>query len=298
VISVVIPCYNAAATLAETVESALSQATPVEVIIVDDGSTDASREVITGFGDRVTALFGPNRGASAARNSGIGLAKGDWFVFLDSDDLITEGSFARRLACADRTDADIVICDWEDFEDGGPVLGRRAIDPQALAGDLEVAVSRGMWAPPAAVIYRRRVVEAVGGFREDLPVIQDARFMFDAARTGARFSHDDHLGARYRVMTQSLSRRSPAKFWGDVLLNGQQIEALWGPVEGERRQVLIDIYDQASRGLFRAGDARFAEAVEAQRRLGGSTRYTRTATLLSSLVGQGLARRAMSLVSR
>ena len=69
-------------------------------------------------------------------------------------------------------------------------------------------------------MYRRSLVEKIGGFREDLPVIQDARFLFDAAYHGARFAHSAHVGARYRISPQSLSRRDPARFWRDALLNG------------------------------------------------------------------------------
>src|SRR5712692_4310322 len=70
---------------------------------------------------------------------------------------------------------------------------------------------------------RRSLVEKIGGFREDLPVIQDARFLSDATYHGASFVHSPHLGARYRISLQGLSRRDPARFWRDVLLSGRQI---------------------------------------------------------------------------
>jgi glycosyltransferase involved in cell wall biosynthesis len=270
------------------------------VIVVDDGSTDASASVLTGFGDRIRAVFGPNRGASAARNTGIGQAGGEWFVFLDADDLLTPGTLERRLETAARAGAEVVICDWEDFDDGQEGPGRpRSIDAAALASDPQGAIADGLWAPPAAVLYSRDVVHRIGGFRDDLPVIQDARYLFDAAYHGAVFSHDAHLGARYRVLAASLSRRSPARFWGDVLHNGQQIEALWrasGDLDPEQRRILIGIYDNAARGLFTAGDSAFADAVQGQQRLGGGTRYSLAAAKLSRWIGQDNARRAMNLV--
>ena len=106
----------------------------------------------------------------------------------------------------------------------GPV---RSVDVEALAADPEVACATRFWAPPAALMYRRSLVDKIGGFRPDLPVIQDARFLFDAASHGAGFARSPHVGAFYRVRPQSLSRRDPARFWRDVLLNGTQIEALW-----------------------------------------------------------------------
>jgi glycosyltransferase involved in cell wall biosynthesis len=302
-VSVVIPCYNAAATIGATIDSALGQdGVTLEVIVVDDGSSDASAEVLAAYGDRITAVFGPNRGASAARNTGASRARGAWFVFLDADDLLVPGTLSQRLETVARTGATTVICDWEDFDDGREdVLRPRQIDVESLLREPQTAIARGAWAPPAAVLYSRAVVEGIGGFREDLPVIQDARYLFDAAYNGAVFAHDPHPGARYRVLPGSLSRRSPARFWSDVLRNGQQIEALWrkaGGPDADQRQVLIEIYDYAARGLFTAGEPAFAEAVAGQKILGGGTRYTLAADRLSRLIGQANARRALSLVTR
>ena len=87
-ISVVIPCYNAAAFLRATIESILGQTQPVlEVIVVDDGSADDSANIAESFGPPVRVIRQPNQGESAARNRGIEAAGGDWVAFLDADDL-------------------------------------------------------------------------------------------------------------------------------------------------------------------------------------------------------------------
>ena len=88
-ISIVIPMYNAAATIVATVESCLCQSlNPIEIIIVDDGSTDNCREIVLqNFGDKVQLIaLASNQGPSAARNKGWNQAKGDYIAFLDSDD--------------------------------------------------------------------------------------------------------------------------------------------------------------------------------------------------------------------
>ncbi len=230
-VSVVIPCFNAAATLGETIASALAQGgCGSEILVVDDGSTDASLAIARGFGPGVRVVTGPNRGVSAARNRAIAETGGEWIVFLDADDLLLPETLSRRLATAQARDADVVVCDWRDLvEDGpdpmeGPV---RSVDLEALAADPEVACAAEVWAPPAALMYRRGLVDRIGGFRLDLPVIQDARFLFDAARHGAHFARSPHVGALYRVRADSVSHRDPARFWRCVLLNGTQIEALW-----------------------------------------------------------------------
>ena len=303
VVSVVIPCFNAAITIGAAIESVLGQVDiALEAIIIDDGSTDCSRGVTRSFEPMVQGIIGPNRGVSAARNRGIAETKGEWIVFLDADDLLGPRTLQKRLATAAATEADVVMCDWQElFDDGnGAVDGTvKLVDQAALARDAESGCATHVWAPPAALMYRRSLVEKIGGFHEDLPVIQDARFLFDAAYHGARFAHSAHLGARHRISPQSLSRRDPARFWRDCLLNGTQIEALWragGTLTSGRISALADIYNGAAHGLFRAGDPSFRQALAALRASGlPVSRRNRLAELLSDVAGH---RRAVRLAQR
>ncbi len=83
-ISILIPCFKAERWIAQAIESALAQTWPEkEVIVVDDGSTDGSLEVIKSFGDRIRWETGPNRGGNAARNRLLELARGEWLQYLD-----------------------------------------------------------------------------------------------------------------------------------------------------------------------------------------------------------------------
>ena len=296
-VSIVVPCFNAATTIGATIEGALRQGNnPQDVLIIDDGSNDCSLTIANSFEPRVRVLTGPNLGASAARNRGIAETKGEWIVFLDADDLLNSGTLRRRLETAEATGADVVVCDWQEFFDGrdGTVDGAvRSVDLAALEADAELACATHVWASTAALMYRRSLVEKIGGFREDLPVIQDARFLFDAAYHGARFAHSAHVGARYRITPQSLSRRDPARFWRDALLNGNQIEALWRTrhaLTSRQMTALADIYNGAAHGLFRAADPAFREALAALRDcglpVGGRNRLVE---LLSDIAGQSRA---------
>jgi glycosyltransferase involved in cell wall biosynthesis len=292
-ISVVIPCFDAARTLAATIGSALAQPEiGVEIVVVDDGSRDGSLQIGRAFERRVRVFAGPNRGVSAARNRGIAETTGECIVFLDADDMLMPGTLARRLDTAGATAADVIACDWQEFHEigEGTVEGAvRSVDFHALEADAELGCATHVWATTAALMYRRSLVERIGGFREDLPVIQDARFLFDAAYHGARFAHSAHVGARYRLSPQSLSRRDPAAFSRDCLLNGTQIEALWrarGGLTAEERAALTDIYNGAAHGLFRAGDPAFREALAVLRASGLPVqRRNRLAELLSDLAG-------------
>lgn len=306
-VAVIVPCYNAAGTLAAAIDSAIGQAgLDVAVIVVDDGSTDGSAAVATSYGQRLTFLSGPNNGVSAARNAGLRLATTDWVVFLDADDRLEPGTLEKGLVIAKATRADVVISAWIDViadRDGRVRRERhRHIDWPSLELDAENAIAAGAWATTAAILYRRALVEQIGGFRLDLPIIQDARLLFDAAYHGARLAPADHVGARYLIQEGSLSRRDCGAFHRDLLTNGLGIERLWratGRLDGERHRLLRDIYDLAGRGLLRAEDAKYFDAVAAQRRLGLPTsRHARIAPVLARAVGLRQAQTLLSLAGR
>ena len=97
-VSVVIPVYNGEKYLAETIESILAQSCgPIEIIVVDDGSTDGSAQIAKGFSGHIQYLHQSNRGCPAARNTGIKKASGKYFAFLDADDLWTEDKLVLQI---------------------------------------------------------------------------------------------------------------------------------------------------------------------------------------------------------
>jgi hypothetical protein len=160
----------------------------------------------------------------------------------------------------------------------------------------DVQILCGFWAPPAAILYRRSVCERIGAWRESLPVIQDARFLLDAARVGGRFVHVDQLGARYRQHTSgSLSTSDSPRFWGDVLRNAREVEALWR-AEGRQtpvyRDALASTYDLCARAALSVDQRLFTDALHDLSRFSGyaPSRRVRTARLLNRLLGYRLTR--------
>ena len=302
-LSIVIPCFDAEQTLGAAIESVLAQEkVDLDVVVVGDGSSDNSFSLASEYHPRVRVLTGPNRGVSTARNRGIGESSKEWIVFLDADDLLTPGTLIQRLHTAAKTEANIVICDWQELVETshGYVDGSvRRVDRDAIEADAEIACATNVWAPTAALMYRRSLVDRIGGFQADLPVIQDARFLFDAACLGAHFAHSPHVGACYRVSDQSLSRSDPGRFWRDVLTNGIQIEALWrsrGEPSSNQRDALAGIYNQAGRGLFAAGHPDYFKAVECQRTLGGQLPlHPRIAAPLARALGLRATRQVLAL---
>jgi glycosyltransferase involved in cell wall biosynthesis len=103
-ISVVIPCYNRSTFLKRAIDSALAQtARASEVIVVDDGSTDNTREVCAGYGNQIEYVWQKNAGSSAARNTGVSHARNRWVAFLDSDDYWTTSHLARMASALEET---------------------------------------------------------------------------------------------------------------------------------------------------------------------------------------------------
>jgi glycosyltransferase involved in cell wall biosynthesis len=229
-ISVIIPCYNAERTLAATITSALEQDVEKEVIVVNDGSTDGSAKIIGEFGNRIRSLSTPNMGVSSARESGTTLACGQYIQYLDSDDLLAPATLGARLEAV--ANADIVHTDWQKLEFGrdGTYVLADIIQPDlaAIERDAEEATATSeFWAPPAALLYRREIVERIGGWPAGLPVVQDARYLFEAARHKARFAYVAGVGAYYRVSPDSLSRRNLTRFIADCARNTSEIETIW-----------------------------------------------------------------------
>ncbi|MFN6460353.1 MAG: glycosyltransferase [Nostoc sp. DedVER02] len=267
-VSVIIPCYNAERFLTETIESVFSQTfTDYEIILVDDGSTDGTAEVIKSFGSKVRAEFGSNRGASAARNHGTALAKGKFIQYLDADDLLRNNALERRVNALEVSNADVAYSDWQRLEENeagefslGNVIARQIEDVHA---DSEIALFTDFWSPPAALLYHRRIVEAIGAWNESLPIIQDARFLLDAALMGGKFVYVPGVQADYRVhKANSLSRRNPTKFVLDCFNNACQVEEFWkvnGGITPERQVSLEKVYGGVARFFFEYDRSKFYE---------------------------------------
>lgn len=124
--SVIIPAYNAAATLARALDSVLAQTYAAhEIIVVDDGSSDATAEVAVGYGDKIRYLRQNNAGVSAARNTGTQAASGDWLAFLDADDWYYPDRLKWHGEWITRDPAlDFLTGDYEYRDASGALLGR------------------------------------------------------------------------------------------------------------------------------------------------------------------------------
>ncbi|MEW5965686.1 MAG: glycosyltransferase family A protein [Pseudomonadota bacterium] len=176
-ISVVMPCHNAAAHVAEAVASVLGQHyAPVELVVVDDGSTDGSTELLQRLAaahpDRLTLVHQVRAGPFAARNAGLVHAHGNFVAFLDADDLWHPDALARLHHALQAAGADLATCNWQDFGEAATDSDPHSLPELDAAGAARHILEHGAW-PINAVLVRRPLVDELRGFSERSPTAMD-----------------------------------------------------------------------------------------------------------------------------
>ncbi len=173
-VSVVIPTYNRAGLLTEAVESVIAQTfQDWELIVVDDGSTDSTKERIARFDDtRIRYLGQDNRGVSHARNRGAEMARGAWIAFLDSDDLWKPRKLQRQMERL-QANSNYRLCHTDEiwFRDGRR-LNQKKIH-RKRGGWIYEDCLRLCVVSPSSILLTRSVWERFGGFDEKFPVCED-----------------------------------------------------------------------------------------------------------------------------
>jgi len=207
-VSIIIPCYNAERYVGEAIRSALDQAYPnVEVIVIDDGSTDGSLEVMRSFGDAIRWETGPNRGASAARNRGVELARGELLNFLDADDLLHRDKLERQVPVMVAGRAEVVFSDCETYPMGHPEQAQRYSTGHEDGEDAVVLCVSRFVLCHTSLIWKS-TLDSLGGFREDLPWWEDYELYLRLACAGLTFHRlPEALCDRRRVPEGSASTR-------------------------------------------------------------------------------------------
>lgn len=226
-VSVVIPTFERARTVARAVESVLQQTyRPLEVVVVDDGSTDGTREVLEAYAGRVVYVYQDNAGPSAARNRGLRESRGELIAFLDSDDVWLAPKLERQVALLEQAGPDVPCCLCDSLirmPDG------REQSSFELAW-LRPAEPAGLWLNPAAVLAtrfvlftqavlaRRGALEECRGFDEQLWLMEDHDLALRLALRGPWAFIREPLvrcwGAEDDgVKLSALARRQPAKLY-------------------------------------------------------------------------------------
>jgi glycosyltransferase involved in cell wall biosynthesis len=258
-VSVVIPAYNAAEWIAESVESVLQQTYPhVEIILIDDGSTDRTVEIaecILRKGRfQYQILHQKNVGPSAARNRGWRVAQGRWIQFLDADDLIHPCKIETQISEVASRVADVIYSDWQRLRlaDGvwekekyiyQPVIGEDA--PTELLRD-ENFIALG------SQLIRLSALRQLGGFDESHRFVEDVELYIKIAIRNGVFVKASSSGPLfwYRDRPQSLSKSNQRLFVEACIRNARlvaqhilQSQQCWP----KSIEAVVDVYSQAAR---------------------------------------------------
>lgn len=190
-LSVIVPVHNGERFLLEAIESVLAQRHPaLEILVIDDGSTDGTSGLAQALGDSVRYVRQDNQGPSAARNSGIRLARADLVAFVDADDRWPENKLAVQLpALADGSPADVAMGYTQPMDAGmrEPLLAPR------------LAFSVG------ASVFRRSAFERYGPFDEAIKLGEDLDWLLRAREAGARIALVNAVTLLYRQNPGSVS---------------------------------------------------------------------------------------------
>ena len=204
-ISVIIPCYNYGHFLSEAVDSVLGQKRgelTVEIIVVDDGSTDDTAVVAQGLGSSIRYIHQENQGLSEARNTGIRAAKGDFLVFLDADDLLTANTLSSHLNnFAAHPELDASVC-----------LSLQAVESNRStylwplkSSHLDMHLCHSNISPVHTFMLRTRVAREIGFFDPDLKACEDQDYWLRCAASGKRFGTNADGMVIYRQHGQSMT---------------------------------------------------------------------------------------------
>ena len=280
-VSVIIPAYNCQALVAEAIDSALSQDHPaVEVIVVNDGSTDATIEVLRGFGDRIRIVDQANGGPPRARNAGLSAARGDYIAFLDADDVWVQGKLSAQVAhLQQHPEVGTCYTGWHVWQPSADGTFERPEFAQHRLRDVAIDDSKSGWIYgrllfdcellTTTVMIRASIARQVGEFDRRFFNGDDYDYWIRLSQA-AKISRLDCLGALYRVVPNSVSRKPRVtNFELEVIQTALQRFGRSGPGGTEVAQAAIDrridglIY-QHGRLHLASGDAGLAFQAFAQ----------------------------------
>jgi glycosyltransferase involved in cell wall biosynthesis len=264
-VSILIPCYNAERWVAHAIESALAQTWPdKEVIVVDDGSTDGSLDVIRKFDRQIQWETGPNRGGNVARNRLLKLAQGEWLQYLDADDYLLPQKIANQIEfLRSQPEVDVVFSPVTlEYSTENGIRHELSCIPEPH--DPWVLLARWYLRQTGASLWRKQALIDVGGWKPDQPCCQEHELFLRLLIAGKRFTYCPDEGAIYRqlkdstVSTSDLSKVHEHRL--DIEKKAEDALGERGELSSDRLRAINDARFEVAR-MVRVYNTRRAEEV-------------------------------------
>lgn len=256
-VSAVIPAFNAGRFVGEAIDSVLGQTYPqVECIVVDDGSTDQTAEVVQRYGDRVRLVRQRNAGVSVARNNGAAAGSGGFVAFLDADDRWYPAKLERQLtALRGATAQTMTVCAVRTVDEAGAPLGDRTWNcPSGLLRALIMFDGARTISCSSTALIPRALFESIGGFERELSMSADLDLLIRIARRGEIAIVNEPL-VDYRVHAANMSH-DIALMERDALLVFERLfhgdDALQWPAR-ERRRAYANLHRMLAGSYLKHG---------------------------------------------
>ena len=208
-ISVIIPLYNKEKTIKKTIESVLNQTfTEYEIIVVNDGSTDRSLEIVKRINDsRIRIIDKDNEGVSTTRNRGFNEANGDWLLFLDADDLLEH----RTLEILTKQISKYPMClahtaNYETIYNDNKVVSFSYIEEGVIRDPFKYIWEKKWNMRLGAYIVKKELVEKIGGFHDTITIGEDNYFNWKILQE-TQVSYIQYIAMYYDLRCNELSHR-------------------------------------------------------------------------------------------
>jgi glycosyltransferase involved in cell wall biosynthesis len=233
-VSVIIPCYNRASVVGETIQCVLRQTLPPdEIIVVDDGSTDNTVGVLESFGSRLRILRQKNAGPAAARNAGLSVASGDYVWFMDSDDLASLNKLEVQVRALEQSGADIALAPWIRcrLEGSRAYAETHVLQQKGLPREMARALVSRWTMLLQVALFRRNFLSKLAGFdpNPDFVAVEDQLFFLHCFLARARTVHTPECLVVYRTngankLTEK-GRAAERRFvsWAKFLLEARRL---------------------------------------------------------------------------
>ncbi|MFK5690595.1 glycosyltransferase family 2 protein [Ornithinimicrobium sp. LYQ92] len=291
-VTVVMPAYNAETTIGASLSGVLTQTHPsVEVVVVDDGSTDRTGDICQAHGDAVRYLRQENAGSSVARNAALEQARGDFIAFCDADDVLLPAYLEKALARYHDAGGGrrVVMCEALQLTSTGLAHGRRLIGPHFPQDRQRLAILQKNFVPILS-LFPRQLLDEVPGFAEDLLYCEDWEFWIRTVLSGWEVVFQPEPHALYRLTPDAKSADERRHAAEDVIVRRVKDEHWDGLGRHEREFLTLRLGTEAPRLLdLRAGEdlraRRWSQARGRYRSLAGLSSQDRRVQLRSLVFG-------------